>query len=251
MTTFYYTYKVTSNSKYYVGRHMTKNINDGYLGSGNWVLRLKDKSVLNKEILEYFNNFDDLKKAEEKLLLEHVGKEGCMNFSKFSSGFDSETAKNITMQQIKDGKNLFLDLKWQKEKAKKAKEKGTMICFTSETASNVATKRVKEGTHNFLDREAASKRAKKRVKAGTHPFFNLNKKYNKLEYQCPYCGVKGKGPRMKSCHFENCKYKELNLEVLWLEYESGISCYKMEKKYNIERHALLKIIRGISSCQYN
>jgi hypothetical protein len=64
---FNYTYKITSTSgKYYVGRHSTNNINDGYIGSGKWVRNIKDKSKLSKKILEYFDNFEELKKAEGK-----------------------------------------------------------------------------------------------------------------------------------------------------------------------------------------
>ena len=80
---FHYTYKITSNSGlFYVGRHSTDDLNDGYMGSGKWVRSIKDKSKLSKEILEYFDSFDELMKAEQNLLDEYIGKKGCMNFLK-------------------------------------------------------------------------------------------------------------------------------------------------------------------------
>ena len=54
------------SGKYYIGRHSTKNINDGYLGSGRWVKSIKEKSNLSREILEYCNNDKEL--IEKKLV---------------------------------------------------------------------------------------------------------------------------------------------------------------------------------------
>jgi len=57
----HFIYKTTHISgKYYIGRHSTENINDGYLGSGKWVKSIKDKSKLSREILEYCDDIDDL-----------------------------------------------------------------------------------------------------------------------------------------------------------------------------------------------
>jgi len=53
------------NGKFYIGRHETNNLNDDYLGSGNWVKSIKDKSTLVREIIDYSDNIDDLKKLEE------------------------------------------------------------------------------------------------------------------------------------------------------------------------------------------
>ena len=50
----HFIYKTThKNGKYYIGRHSTNNIDDGYIGSGKWPRSIKDKSTLTREILEY------------------------------------------------------------------------------------------------------------------------------------------------------------------------------------------------------
>lgn len=85
---FHYIYKVESDSgKYYIGRHTTKKLMDGYKGSGKWVRSIKDKSVLTKTILEYCDSFEQLKAREAELLAQHVGLPNCMNFNTNSCGF--------------------------------------------------------------------------------------------------------------------------------------------------------------------
>ena len=85
---FHFIYKTQSLSgKYYIGRHTTTNINDGYLGSGKWIRSIKDKSTLTRTILEYCETFEQLKAAEQELLAEHVGQPDCMNFNTNSCGF--------------------------------------------------------------------------------------------------------------------------------------------------------------------
>lgn len=84
----HYTYKISHPSgKYYLGKHSTENLEDGYMGSGIWPRSIKDKSILSKEILEFCDSRDDVTMAEQALLDKHVGCEGNMNFSNNSSGF--------------------------------------------------------------------------------------------------------------------------------------------------------------------
>lgn len=50
--------------------------------------------------------------------------------------------------------------------------------LTSEESKQISQKRLTEGKHNFI-----------------------------IEYECPWCSVKGKGPMMKRWHFDNCNKK--------------------------------------------
>ena len=86
----HFIYKTThKNGKYYIGRHSTENIDDGYVGSGVWPRSIKDQTTLTREVLEYAVDSTALKLLEGKYLSEHYGKPGCMNLTSDPIGFDS------------------------------------------------------------------------------------------------------------------------------------------------------------------
>jgi hypothetical protein len=76
-----------SSGKYYIGRHSTTDINDGYLGSGKWVKSIKNKSILSRIIIQVTDTYEDLLVAEEFHINNNIGKEGCMNWTNGSHGF--------------------------------------------------------------------------------------------------------------------------------------------------------------------
>ena len=132
----HFIYKTThTNGKYYVGRHSTNNIDDGYIGSGKWPLSIKDKTTLTREILEYADSAEKAKELEGKYLAEHFGKPNCMNRTKDPIGFDTENnpMKNPTIAEKISG-----DKHW------------TVINPASiQTLREKQNKLVKEGKHNL------------------------------------------------------------------------------------------------------
>jgi group I intron endonuclease len=70
---FYLIYKITNNldGKIYIGSHRTKNINDGYMGSGKYLNRAYSKYGLDnftKEILFAFDNAKDMYDKEAEIV---------------------------------------------------------------------------------------------------------------------------------------------------------------------------------------
>lgn len=108
---------IHTNGKYYIGRHSTDNIDDGYLGSGLWPRSIKDRSSLKREILEYAPDQTALKELERKYLAGHYGQHNCMNQTADPSGknlqfiarlYSSGQFKIEDCARIKDSIALFM-----------------------------------------------------------------------------------------------------------------------------------------------
>jgi NUMOD3 motif len=86
----HYTYIIRhTNGRYYVGRRSTKKdpLLDPYMGSGNWVRSVKDRSTLTKTIIAYYDSIEELKIAEMELIDKYFLDEYCMNMLYGSGGF--------------------------------------------------------------------------------------------------------------------------------------------------------------------
>jgi len=155
----HFIYKTThKNGKYYIGRHSTDNIEDGYVGSGKWPLSIKDKSSLTREILEFVDDFDTLVKREGEYLTEHYGKPNCMNNNIDPIGFDS--GDNNPMRNPEIAAKISGDNHWLKRNPER-----------KEDFRNQQLNRVKDGSHNFLGNDNPNKdgrNAKLAYERGTH-----------------------------------------------------------------------------------
>ena len=109
--TIHYIYKITCtiNGKYYIGMHLTFNMEDGYMGSGKRIKRSIEKHGLEnhvKEILEILPNRSSLKNREREIVNEELLNDSlCMNLTiGGNGGFSLEASK-------KGGKALAKRLK--------------------------------------------------------------------------------------------------------------------------------------------
>lgn len=175
-----FVYKTTHiNGRYYIGRHQTENLNDGYLGSGRWVSDVIDKASLSREILVEAKSFDELVELEEYYINLHFDDPLCMNLIKGSDGFTSEDASRHNQKRVKEGTHVFLN---------------------KEAARNRNLKRVSNGTHPFLNKAAQRAWALRRVENGTHP--------SQKTWTCQHCQVSGMGTtNYIRWHGDRCKKK--------------------------------------------
>jgi hypothetical protein len=156
--TYHFIYKTThQNGKYYIGRHSTKNLNDGYIGSGRWPSSIKDRSKLAREILEFVNDAETLKQREGEYLREHYGQPGCMNATSDPVGFDTD---HNPMKRPEIAKKISGDNHWLSKNPERKKE-----------LQERQQKLVDQGTHNLLgdnNPNQDGRNAKTAMERGTH-----------------------------------------------------------------------------------
>lgn len=92
MKSIHYIYKVTNiiNNHYYIGKHSTNNIDDGYFGSGfalRKAFKKYGKENFKKEIIKFCNSEDDAYKLESELVtIKEVKNKECYNLITGGSG---------------------------------------------------------------------------------------------------------------------------------------------------------------------
>lgn len=195
-TIYHFTYKVNHKSgKYYVGRHSTNNLNDGYLGSGKWVRTIKDKDTLTREIIDFYDTFDELLEAENKLIAENIDNELNMNFNNNSIGF------------------AFGDLHPNKDP-----ENNPMYGkkHTNESRQKMIQNRKTSHSKNFKGKNHSDEW--KQMMSSLHKGKNVSdetrkkiseKKRNRPNKTCPHCNVEMNPANYGRYHGDNCKHKDV------------------------------------------
>ena len=103
----YYTiYKITNqiNNKFYIGKHQTENLDDGYMGSGRAIkaaIRKHGKDNFVKEILYTFDNPETMNQKEIEMVDEGVvNNQLCYNMCIGGFGGNFVERKGKTYQEI-------------------------------------------------------------------------------------------------------------------------------------------------------
>ena len=137
----YYTiYKITNktNGKFYIGKHKTKNLDDGYMGSGKLIRIAIDKYGIEnfeKEILYVFETEAEMNKAEAKLVV--LGEEsynicpgGHGGFGHINDGSESHIErckKASSMSKSRNHPNWGIYKFDNSEKSMEISERGTEV----------------------------------------------------------------------------------------------------------------------------
>lgn len=254
--TYHFIYKTTHhNGKYYIGRHSTENLNDGYVGSGLWPSSIKDRSTLTREILDFVDNADTLRQREGEYLREHYGQPGCMNATPDPVGFDTD---NNPMKRPEVAAKLSGDNHWTRndpeaveklrkaqlklveqgrhplvgdrnpnkngQNAKAAMERGTHVNLTN----NPSKWRSEQGIHHWQNGNspnAGGKMNAERIAEGTHNF--LGPEHNRkmiAEGKNPWVGsasnlrrlAQGTHPSQQKKTCEHCnKTVSIGMHTRW------------------------------------
>jgi len=136
---FYTIYKITNkiNGKIYIGKHQTKDLNDGYMGSGKRVKRAISKYGIGnfkKEILFQFDNEAEMNSKEAELVTqEFCLQEDTYNICPGGQGGFGYINKNNLTPRFAGKKHKEHSKKILSEKSKNSHRAGTLKPFTSAT----------------------------------------------------------------------------------------------------------------------
>lgn len=75
--------------KFYIGQHTTKNLDDGYKGSGTLLKKYYKKYPNDyiKTIIKYCNSQEELDKVEKEIIAQVLGHPDCLNIAKGGKNF--------------------------------------------------------------------------------------------------------------------------------------------------------------------
>lgn len=187
----YYTvYKITNkiDSKIYIGKHQTNNLDDNYMGSGKLLSRAKQKhgkENFSKEILFVFDNEEDMNAKEAEL----VNEEFCNRNDTYNLcpggnggwGYVNSTNHNNVSNKRQTG-NFGFKLKRVKASSKVLSEAQKQR-YKNGGTNGFAGKTHTEETKKMISKSASNKTGNKNSQFGSCWITdgNINKKIKKTE----------------------------------------------------------------------
>jgi group I intron endonuclease len=208
---FNFIYKTTNlvNGKFYIGQHSTNNLDDNYLGSGDYLkkdIRELGKLKFKREILEYCD-FKDLSIREKFWITELNAKN--IGYNKYCSGcggFISEETYNKFSETYRGRKNM----PEQAIKCIESKIKNGTLKHREESKRKTSLSVIKAQ----LDPEL---RKKFSHPGENNPFYGQHhseetkricseKAKNRPRFPCEYCGKLVTKQSNKQFHLEKCKF---------------------------------------------
>lgn len=218
---FYYLYEIknTINNKIYVGVHQTKDINDGYMGSGtvvNNAYKKYGKEMFVKTILEYFDSREDMINREKEIVNEDfLLRDDIYNVRRGGTGgFDYINKNGLNINHIPRSDEFKKNLSERMKNDNPSRRQGA-----KERMSKATKKVMERGTHPFLDSakqrelsnrirkdgrtksEVSKETASRMVEDGTHSFLKLNSE----KISCEHCGKIASYPNYKRWHGTKCR----------------------------------------------
>lgn len=211
MTQYYFVYKTKCkvNGKIYIGAHKTKNINDGYIGSGTLLsnaIRKYGNEMFEREIIKFFENEEEMYAYESVLVNEEfLKREDIYNLSLGGLGGDrskfiSEEGKKRRSEKMMGAGNHFYgkkhDRKTREKISKKLLEKDEN--WRKSNASNAGKKNL----------------GKIRSQESKNKYSEISK--NRRSYVCPYCEKEGQYNSMIGYHGEKCRMNPTAEKRIWV-----------------------------------
>lgn len=180
--TYYTVYRVTNkvNGKVYIGCHKTRNLDDGYMGSGKYLKRAIEKHGIDKfekEILFVYDNPEEMFAKEAELVTEDfIAEENTYNLKVGGMGgwdyANSTMNSNLKSEYGKMGYKVSLERygnEWIKKGRKRAKERIKEIIESNPNYFKDRASRSFVGrTHTEESKDKMSKTHRERLKDPTN-----------------------------------------------------------------------------------
>ena len=201
---FYYLYKITNliSGKIYIGVHQTKDLDDGYLGSGSHIsaaIKKYGKENFCKEILEFFDNMNDMFIKERKVVNEDFLKRDDVYNKVLGGHGGSPKGNGFTFKGCNHSEETKQRLKESKVNFKHSEQ--TKRLLSENNWSKRDPKAHSESSRLANEGKSKSDEHKEKIRQSL-----LGKKRGKQEELiCPHCGVSGGKGIMKRWHFDKCK----------------------------------------------
>lgn len=127
---FYYLYQITNNinGKIYIGIHKTKNLDDGYMGSGSYLsnaYKTYGKENFSKTILSFFDSDEELLLAESDIVNENfLDREDVYNLVRggIRRGYDHINERGLNFYGKNGQAGYGLENLYNRENGKKLKD---------------------------------------------------------------------------------------------------------------------------------
>lgn len=246
MKEFFFIYKTTNliNGRYYIGIHRTKNLEDEYLGSGfvlNDAIKKYGKANFKREILEFFNSYEEAAEAERNLVTADFIKDS-KNYNICEGGgyppryegikhpsygkkrpdasvrmkHNNPSKLHHVKEKIKDTV-VVIDSDGDKFRVKKDDPRylsGELIQINKGKVTvkdkNGNIFHCEKDDPRYLSGELIPAQSGKIVSEETRKRISESNKGRKKPskiVECPYCKKKGFARSMTRYHFNKCKYK--------------------------------------------
>ena len=174
--TYHFTYMIVCilNGRYYYGRHSTRNLNDGYKGSGKVIRQAVQKYGWENFVLvpiQFYNTKEELKAAEAELITDEVIEDFfCYNISRGGHGGHTgnyeqvaeklrgvphteerkkRLAESIQISKLNPTKKMLEGYKKQSETLKNKKDNPFRKGFFGDKNPQRREKRHREFLHEF------------------------------------------------------------------------------------------------------
>ncbi len=205
---FYYLYQVTNkvNGKIYVGVHKTKDLGDGYMGSGKVIKLAIEKHGLEnfvKVILESFEDQEAMYAREKEIVDEeflarpdtyNLRRGGQGGFDYLNKYFPAPFKGNRHSEEVR----VFLREKAKNQKHSVETKKKISENNWAKTAPEVQRKHSAEIAKSRIRTVEENLKISESLKGRSSP---------KRDVTCPWCNKVGKDNIMRRWHFDNCKIK--------------------------------------------